>query len=77
MLSAADEDQVRMMEERVILVDYEDNVIGDASKKDCTSPRAPPRTVGPRSFPVTSLARAPSCSGRALRSVARFLQRTS
>lgn len=33
-LATADEDQVRMMEERVILLDEQDNVIGHASKKE-------------------------------------------
>jgi hypothetical protein len=33
-LAKADEEQVRMMEERVILTDYYDNCIGDGSKKD-------------------------------------------
>ena len=34
LLSSADAEQVRMMEERVILTDYFDNVIGAGSKKD-------------------------------------------
>lgn len=33
-LASADDDQVRMMEERVILTDYYDNPIGNGSKKD-------------------------------------------
>lgn len=35
-LAAADEDQVAMMQENVILIDEDDKVIGQASKKDCT-----------------------------------------
>lgn len=34
LLSQADEDQVRMMEERVILVDWNDKAIGSGSKKE-------------------------------------------
>ena len=34
-LKAADPDQVKMMEERVIVTDYFDNAIGHDSKKDC------------------------------------------
>ncbi|CAE7268197.1 SQS1 [Symbiodinium sp. KB8] len=34
----ADADQIKMMEERVILVDEDDNVVGAASKKDCEAP---------------------------------------
>ena len=36
-LASANQDQVAMMEERVILVDENDNVRGHASKKECTS----------------------------------------
>jgi hypothetical protein len=35
LFDGADEDQIRMMEERVILVDENDVVVGAASKKDC------------------------------------------
>lgn len=34
----ADADQIKMMEERVILVDEDDNVVGAASKKECEAP---------------------------------------
>lgn len=34
MLAGADAEQVRMMEERVIVTDYFDNCIGAGSKKD-------------------------------------------
>jgi hypothetical protein len=37
-LANADEDQCRMMEERVILVDEQDRVLGHASKKECVLP---------------------------------------
>jgi hypothetical protein len=40
LLEGADEDQVRMMEERIILTDYFDNPIGAGSKKDSESRRA-------------------------------------
>lgn len=33
LLSAADEEQVRLMEEQVIVTDYNDNCIGAGSKK--------------------------------------------
>ncbi len=33
-LEGSDEDQIRMMEERVILTDYYDRVLGSASKKE-------------------------------------------
>lgn len=36
-LSQADDEQVKMMEERVILTDYFDNVIGHGSKKESES----------------------------------------
>ncbi len=36
-LSQADDEQVKMMEERVILTDYYDNVIGHGSKKESES----------------------------------------
>ena len=34
-LAGADSEQVKMMEERVILVDADDKVVGAASKKEC------------------------------------------
>ena len=34
-LSGLDDTQVKLMEERCILVDTSDKVIGEASKKDC------------------------------------------
>jgi len=34
-LASADPDQVKMMEERVIVTDYYDNAIGHDSEKDC------------------------------------------
>jgi hypothetical protein len=37
LLAGADEDQVRMMEERVIVTDYYDNAIGHGSKKESES----------------------------------------
>ena len=33
-LSGADEEQIRMMDERVIVTDYFDRVIGNGSKKE-------------------------------------------
>ena len=36
-LSQVDDEQVKMMEERVILTDYYDNVIGHGSKKESES----------------------------------------
>jgi hypothetical protein len=45
LLTAFDEDQVKMMEERVILVDENDNVLGHASKKECTCRETQPHVT--------------------------------
>lgn len=34
-----DAEQIRLMEETLIVVDYDDNVVGDGSKKECASAR--------------------------------------
>jgi isopentenyl-diphosphate delta-isomerase len=36
-LEGLDAEQVRLMEERLILLDRDDNVVGEGSKKECTS----------------------------------------
>jgi hypothetical protein len=41
LLAGADDEQVRLMEERVIVTDYYDNCIGAGSKKESAWPRSP------------------------------------
>jgi len=41
LLKEADDEQVRMMEERVILVDHNDKAIGSGSKKESEFPVSP------------------------------------
>jgi len=52
-LSQADDEQVKMMEERVILTDYYDNVIGHGSKKESESSQ-PRIDLSLFSFPLRS-----------------------
>ena len=44
-LAWADADQVRLMEEKCILVDEKDQVIGSATKKECTLHLTPVATL--------------------------------
>jgi hypothetical protein len=59
-LAGADEDQVRMMEERVILVDENDVVLGSASKKECACPLMDTAKCAGRGSQDSTCARAPA-----------------